>query len=110
MCGQTNSQGFVRTAQPARRRVPGRHQAGDRLCTCLAELLLLVWRERLQIANYLLITGRDYDQSLVLRSTFELEQPLYCDAIVRIAAKTIAGFGRIGDQAAAPEMRGDAAI
>ena len=80
------------------------------MCTCLAELLLLVRRERLQIAGYLPITCRDDDQSFGLWAPIELEQPLYRNAIVRIAAKTVAGFGGIGDQAAAPEVRGDAAI
>ena len=109
MSSQANSQCGVRTAQPTWCRVTDRHQAGDRVRTCFAEFLLLVWRERLQKSGYLPITGGDDDQSLVLRSSFELEQPLYCDAIVRIAAKAVTGFGGICDQSAASEVRGDAA-
>jgi len=46
----------------------------------------------------------------VLRALFEFEQALYGDAIVRVAAQPVAGFGGVSDQAAAPQMRGNAAI
>jgi len=100
----------VRAAQPARRGVNCGHQIGDRLCASLAEFLLLVWRERLQIACHLPVIGCDDDQALVLRPPLEPEQALYRDSIIRVAAKAIAGFGGIGDQSAAPQVRRDAAI
>lgn len=108
MCGQPHSQSIVRPAQPARCGTAGRHQAGYRLSARLAESLLFGWRERLQIACHLPVIGRNDDQSFVLRAPLDLEQTLYRDAIVRVAAQAVAVFGGIGDQAAASEVRGEA--
>ena len=88
----------------------GWHQIGDRLCASRAELNLLVWRERLQIARHLPVAGRDDDQPFMLRASFELEQALYRRAIARITPQAVTGFRGIGDQTAAPEVRSEPAI
>jgi hypothetical protein len=96
-------------AQPARRGMKGRHEISDRLRPRYFELLLLRWRDRLQIARHLPVTGRDEYQPLVLRALLEFEQALHRAAIVRITAQAVAGFGGIGDQTAASEVCGEAA-
>jgi hypothetical protein len=87
----------------------GRHEISDRLRPRYFELLLLGWRDRLQIARHLPVTRRDEYQTLVLRALLEFEQALHRDAIVRITAQAVAGFGGIGDQTAASEVCGDPA-
>ncbi len=71
-------------AQPARDRMNGRHQIRNRLRPCRFEMLLLGWRERLQVARHLQVTGRNEYQPFVLGTPLEFEQSLYGDAIVRI--------------------------
>ena len=73
------------------------------------ELLLLIWREWLQIARDLPITCRNQNQPFVLRTLLELKQALHRAAIVRIATEAVAGFCWIGDQAAASEVGGETA-
>lgn len=87
----------------------GRHQISNRLRPRCFDLLLLGRRDRLQIMRNLPVTGRDEYQPFALRALLEFEQALHRAAIVRIAAQTITGFGGVGDQPAASEVRGDAA-
>src|ERR1039458_8097306 len=97
-------------AQPARRGMKGRHEISDRLRPRYFELLLLGWRDRLQIARHLPVTRRDEYQTLVLRALLDFEQSLHRDAIDRITAQAVARFLGIGDQPPASEVCGDTAI
>jgi hypothetical protein len=70
------------------------------------QLVLIGRRERLQVALHLPIVGRDENETLVLRAPLEFEYALHGFAITRIAAEAVAGFGGIGDEAAALEVCG----
>ena len=54
--------------------------------------------------------SKQYPHDIALLKEKLNEQPLYRDAVVRVAAQAVAGFGGIGDQATALVVGGDAAI
>src|SRR3990167_9220135 len=54
-----------------------------------------------------MVVRRDEDQALALRTLLEFEQAQHGLAIVRIAAQPVARLGRVGDETAAFQMRGD---
>lgn len=61
--------------------------------------------KRLQITCDLMVMRRDQDQAFALRAPLEFEDALYRQAVIRIAAQSVAGLGRISYKAAALEMR-----
>lgn len=106
MRGKAHRQGVVIAAQPARAGRFCGHQVSDRLRVIVLQSSLRWQCERLQITHDLPVMRGDKDQPFALRTLLQLEYALHGSAIARIATQAVTGFGGVGDEAAALEVRG----
>jgi hypothetical protein len=54
-----------------------------------------------------MVMRRDENEAFVLRAPFKFEQAQHGLSIIRVATQTVAGFGRVGDEATALEVCGE---
>lgn len=102
--GQADCQRFVLSAQPARAGRLCWHQIGNRLCAIGTQSVLLKRSDRFDVSRNLLIVRCDQDQPLALWTLLELENFAHGGTIGWIAAKSVARFRRISNDATLFEM------
>lgn len=86
--------------------MPCRHQIGEGLRTFVWQFCLIRRRDWQQVACHLLKMRSDDDQPFVSRPTFQFEDALNRLTVIRIATQSVTGFGWVGDETAALEVRG----
>ena len=107
MGGDAHRQLGVDAAKPART-IPGRRQEQGRgTWPPLTEAGLKCHRHGGQERGELREPTGNQDQPLVPGAVLEAEDPGYCPGIARVAAQAVAGFGRVGDDAAPGQVAPD---